>query len=203
MERLRSENTPAKPQQQRDGVEAITLRSPAMAMFKAECGSVLEFLKVAHHRQAENARRLGVSPDDLHAYATSRSSSERDGVLDTIRHTLRSVNEGHTGSFHDFLGDAARLKAFYKEASRGESPPDPSHSRSPASFARFEADVLFATLMTSQHQAQRGEALMLLNTLANRTAETLTAISREIRAQINAELEGGTRRPASERYSRD
>lgn len=203
MDRPRSQPTPPKGHEQRDDIESISLRSPAMAMFKAECGDLLKFLKVAHLRQAENAKRLGVSPDDLQAYATSRSTSEREGILDTIRHTLRSVNEGHTGSFHDFLGDAVRLKAFYKEASRGDAPPDPSHPRSPASYARFEADVLFATLMTSRNQAQRGEALMLLNTLANRTAETLTAISGEIRARINAELEGGTRRSAFERYSRD
>jgi hypothetical protein len=179
--------------------DADKLMNPALALFKAQCRSVITFLKAAHERQVENAKRMGVSPDDLHRYTSAGTEFERKHALDAIRATLRSAHEGHTGSFPDYLGAARLLKEFYrgvKGGAPGSIVNDPKDPRSPTSVARAHADMLFLSLQESSNQDQRGQSILLLNSLINKTALTLAPVSSEIRARFDHALQNGFSAPA-------
>ena len=175
------------------------LRAPVFAMFKDQCRSVLLFLKGAHGRQMENAILLGVSADDLAQYGSAQTPIQRERAIDTIRHTLRSVNEGHSGSFPDYLGAARRLKEFYRGVKQGRADCDAGDSvdpRSPAAVARIHAGMLFATLGDSHNQVQLGQSVLLLNSLINRTAQSLPSVSAELKQKFDRKLETGFSAPA-------
>ncbi len=179
--------------------QADNLRAPVLAIFKDQCRSVLLFLRGAHERQVENAKRLGVSADDLAQYASGQTPIQRERAIDTIRHTLRSVNEGHSGSFPDYLGAARRLKDFYKGVMQGRADceaADTADPRSPAAVARIHAEMLFATLGDSNNQVQRGQCILLLNSLINRTAQSLPSVSSELKQKFDRKLETGFSAPA-------
>jgi hypothetical protein len=197
MEQLKSNRQQTRDNHDRVGLQDQKLLSPAMALFRADCKTVLSFLRLAHQRQTENAKRFGVPAADLRAYENATSQEGREAALKHIRSTLESENPGHTGSFPDYLGAAQRLKAFYKEASKGAINPaalEANDPRPPAAVARTYGQLLLANLSHSQHVGERGEAIVLLNRLIKITHPTMRSVSEQLEPRFKREVFGADQR---------
>ena len=172
---------------------------------QTECRTTLSFLERAHKHVVDAARRIGVEENLLQNLTPTAPTDARLDSLAAIRETLLKANNGHTGSFPDFVGMAESLSRYYKEERRKQTGIYPQNHPSSFGFAspvntlNTCAEMLFVALSLSSNAQQRGSCLILLNLLVSQTRDSMPRLSSDVSTALSETLNFEANRPHFQR----